>query len=136
MYATPLLIPHLTQNRCKFEKHHQTASTFLVITPADFEQSSTRTVNSAKHRAAVAERTASVRHLETAEIVADACERRLGLDERWTEDNPEYSATLEYMNRGAFVRTISELQGLIVAKLFELSKANLADTGALNSSFN
>ena len=37
---------------------------------------------------------------------------------------------LEYSQRRQFIRVVEELENLVVQRLFELSKANLASTGA------
>jgi hypothetical protein len=36
---------------------------------------------------------------------------------------------LEYVNSKKFVRTVEELQGLVVSRLMELDKMNLAGSG-------
>jgi hypothetical protein len=56
-------------------------------------------------------------------------ERRLNIEERWTATHPEYQKTLEYMKNHKFIRVVEKLEGLVVQRLFELSKANLAGTG-------
>ncbi|KAG1767502.1 hypothetical protein EDD22DRAFT_978132 [Suillus occidentalis] len=56
-------------------------------------------------------------------------EHRLGLTERWTPHDPEYQEALEYLNNHRFIRAVQRLEGLVVQRLFELAKANLASTG-------
>ncbi|KAG2125460.1 hypothetical protein DEU56DRAFT_873092 [Suillus clintonianus] len=56
-------------------------------------------------------------------------EHRLGLTERWTPRDPQYQEALEYLNNNRFIRAVQRLEGLVVQRLFELAKANLASTG-------
>lgn len=92
-------------------------------------------MNGPTQRAAVAERKSATARLSNATKVVEGCERRLGLDERWTTEHAEYTSTLEYLSRREFVRAVEELQGLLMQRLFELSKANLADTGMCCGAF-
>ncbi|KAG1847698.1 hypothetical protein F4604DRAFT_1594296 [Suillus subluteus] len=61
--------------------------------------------------------------------VALDLERRLNLTTRWTPHDPEYQEALEYLNNQWFIRVVQRLEGLVVQRLFELAKANLAGTG-------
>ena len=61
---------------------------------------------------------------------ADETERQLGFEERWTPEDPRYVDALGYINNRTFIRAVERLEGLVVQRLFELSKANLAATGA------
>lgn len=56
-------------------------------------------------------------------------EQRLGIQDRWTAIHPEYQNTLDYINNRKFIRAVEKLEGLVVQRLFELSKANLSGTG-------
>lgn len=60
--------------------------------------------------------------------VADL-EKRLGIKDRWTDDQPDYCEALQYMKTHKFWRALHKLQQLIVQWLFELSKANMSGTG-------
>lgn len=62
--------------------------------------------------------------------VADL-EAKLGILGRWTEQQREYQETLAYMKTNKFRRAVDKLQQLVVQRLFELSKANMAGTGNL-----
>lgn len=50
-----------------------------------------------------------------------------------TPDDPEYRASLAYVQHCEFIHTVDELEGLVIRRLFELAKANLAGTGMFNS---
>jgi len=51
----------------------------------------------------------------------------------WTMDRHEYVQMLEYSRQRQFIRAVEELENLVVQRLFELSKANLASTGEVVS---
>jgi hypothetical protein len=80
-------------------------------------------------KAKEAERKAALRKLELAMNVTDDLERRMGLTERWTSDSEEYRSAAAYLDNRQFIRAVDELEGLVVQRLFELSKAHLAGTG-------
>jgi hypothetical protein len=61
--------------------------------------------------------------------MVDDIERLLGVEERWQKSDPEYQKVLEYVGNKKFVRVVEELQGLVVSRLMELDKANLAGSG-------
>lgn len=63
-------------------------------------------------------------------------EEKLGLAETWTEAHPDYISTMQYMRSHKFRRVIDNLQRLVVQRLFELSKANMAGTGFNSLRFN
>jgi hypothetical protein len=48
---------------------------------------------------------------------------------RWQQEDAEYVKILEYINNRKFVHVIEELQGLVVSRLMELDKMNLAGSG-------
>jgi hypothetical protein len=56
-------------------------------------------------------------------------ERRIGVTQRWTPADPEYQEALKYLHNWRFIRAVQHLEGLVVQRLFELAKANLASTG-------
>ena len=60
---------------------------------------------------------------------ANETERQLGIEERWTSEDPRYADALNYINNRTFICAVEHLEGLVVQRLFELSKANLAATG-------
>jgi hypothetical protein len=59
----------------------------------------------------------------------DETERQLGVETRWTPEDPRYIAALSFINNRTFIGVVEHLEGLVVQRLFELSKANLASTG-------
>ncbi|KAG2029849.1 hypothetical protein BDR03DRAFT_1041183, partial [Suillus americanus] len=57
--------------------------------------------------------------------IVEDLETRLDIAERWTPGNSDYRETLEYSQRRKFIHAVEDLEGLVVQRLFELSKANL-----------
>jgi hypothetical protein len=66
--------------------------------------------------------------LELALNIVQDLEVRLDIKKRWLPDDPEYTSATEYINNRKFIRAIEALEGQVVARLFELSKANLMGT--------
>jgi hypothetical protein len=62
---------------------------------------------------------------------ADEIERQLKIEERWSAEDPHYLEALKYIDNRTFINAVERLEGLVVQRLFELSKANLAATGVL-----
>ena len=59
----------------------------------------------------------------------DDVERLLGIKERWQQSDTEYQRVFKYLGNKNFVRVVEELQGLVVSRLMELDKVNLAGSG-------
>ena len=59
----------------------------------------------------------------------DSIEQRLCIETRWQRDDAEYVKMVEYISNRKFVRVVEELQGLVVSRLMELDKMNLAGSG-------
>ncbi|KAG1851168.1 hypothetical protein F4604DRAFT_1934181 [Suillus subluteus] len=79
-------------------------------------------------RIEAARRTALQALLINVRAVGDL-EEKLGIAKTWTEANPDYISTMEYMRSHKFRQVLDNLQRLVVQRLFELSKANMAGTG-------
>jgi len=54
--------------------------------------------------------------------------------ERWTRDDAKYQDVEQHIRDQKFTHAVDELEGLVVQRIFELSKANLAGTGTLVAS--
>ena len=67
--------------------------------------------------------------IERAAQSVDDFEGMLRFKTRWQREDAEYVKILEYVNNKKFVRIIEELQGLVVSRLMELDKMNLAGSG-------
>ena len=84
-------------------------------------------VAQATQRLETARRTA-LQELTVAIRAAGDLKEKLKLSESWSEQHPDYVATLNYIRTHDFHRAVNKLQQLIVQRLFELSKANMAGT--------
>lgn len=60
-------------------------------------------------------------------------EDRLGITERWVPSSDEWVVTAAMVQRRNYRRCLDTLEGLIVARIFELSKMNMPQTGALTA---
>lgn len=61
--------------------------------------------------------------------VVQILESRLGIELRWLEGGPECAAATKLVAMRKYQRSIDVLEGLIVSRIFELSKANRSQTG-------
>ncbi|KAG1871676.1 hypothetical protein F4604DRAFT_1881103 [Suillus subluteus] len=68
---------------------------------------------------------------ESREAERSAAYRRLVLEmnAHWTREQDEYKHALNSLTNRRFIRVVEHLEGLVVKRLFELAKANLAGTG-------
>lgn len=60
-------------------------------------------------------------------------EDRLSITERWVPASEEWSATAAMVQRRNYQRALDTLEGLVVARIFELSKMDMPQTGALTT---
>ncbi|KAG2743374.1 hypothetical protein P692DRAFT_201841821 [Suillus brevipes Sb2] len=107
-----------------------TSVPFLTYTPANFTHTSglnSNTRNSSK--VFETEYTSALRKYELQLNVVEDFEQRHGIRERWTPHQPDYVQAVQYSQERHFIRSVEELEGLVVRRLFEMSKANLAGTG-------
>ncbi|KAG1892237.1 hypothetical protein F4604DRAFT_1875645 [Suillus subluteus] len=103
---------------------------FLTYTPVDFTPThGLQKEKQAFARAREAERHAAHRKLVLEMNVVDDIERHMGITERWQPQDTKYQEGLAYLTNRQFIRAIEQLQGLVVQRLFELAKANIAGTG-------
>ncbi|KAJ7811815.1 hypothetical protein B0H14DRAFT_2299106, partial [Mycena olivaceomarginata] len=56
-------------------------------------------------------------------------ELRLGIAKRWERDGADWTATALMVTNRRYQRALDELEGLVVVRMFELSKVHMADTG-------
>ncbi|KAF8574808.1 hypothetical protein K439DRAFT_1624058 [Ramaria rubella] len=65
-------------------------------------------------------------HLESALL---QLEQKLEIQITWTPDSPEWKEMQKYLQARTYQRTLNILKGLVVARLFELTKVNQSGTG-------
>ncbi len=102
---------------------------FLNINSNTFNTREEKARHQAMARAKLGQTTKARNRLEIAERAVDTIERTLNISTRWTEDSDEYREARVYVQNRKFIRAVEELERLVVQRLFELSKANLAGTG-------
>jgi hypothetical protein len=103
---------------------------FISYSPTDFVSTGSLPCALQVHsKAKEAECRAALQRLQLAMSVVEDVERRMGIAEQWTQENPKYHAAQEYLDNQNFICVVENLESLVVQWLFELSKANLAGTG-------
>lgn len=58
-------------------------------------------------------------------------ELQLKIQMTWTHDMPEYQNAAILVSKRCYQRALDELKALVVARMFELTKMNMAQTGKL-----
>ncbi|KAF8151123.1 hypothetical protein K438DRAFT_1624099, partial [Mycena galopus ATCC 62051] len=61
--------------------------------------------------------------------VVQDLEVRLGITRRWVAGDEEWVVTVMMVSKRRYQRTLDTLEGLVVARMFELSKVNMSDKG-------
>lgn len=56
-------------------------------------------------------------------------EVRMGIHPRWLPESEEWQEAAIMVGRRRYQRALDELQGLIIARMFELTKMNMSGTG-------
>ncbi|KAI5989491.1 hypothetical protein EDD15DRAFT_2370522 [Pisolithus albus] len=103
---------------------------YLTYTPAEF--TSTAGLNESARQgtnAVNAEYASALRKYQLQLNVVANFEHQHNIIDRWTPLHREYINAREYTKHRVFIRAVEELEGLVVQRMFELSKANLAKTG-------
>lgn len=65
-------------------------------------------------------------------LIADCqvLEWKLEIHERWVEGSEKWCSTKKLVKEAAFCKALDRLEGLLVARMFEMTKLNVAGTGA------
>jgi len=123
-----LIICLRTQYSCARDKLNGLGP--LILTEHEFASGvAHQAVKESEHEALSRKlRTISGR-IDRATDSVDTIERVLCIKTRWQPDDAEYVKMLEYITNRKFVRVVEELQGLVVSRLMELDKMNLAGSG-------
>lgn len=56
-------------------------------------------------------------------------EVKLEIRQRWTRGSVAWNAAAEMVRRRTYQRALDQLEGLVVARMFELTKVNMSQTG-------
>ena len=110
------------------------ANQFLLGIPTDYtfspsEQSDQYATAASKTRKLEADRRYVVECREVALREVIETEVRMGITRRWDATDPEYINTVEYLATRRYHRALDDLQRLVIQRLFELHKLNVAQTG-------
>lgn len=100
----------------------------MNITSLSHSGGSLPPIEQARQRAGETARRRAAEKQQLALNIVQDLEERLGIDRRWTPDHPEFQAATAYIDNRKFIRAVETLEGQVVARLFELSKANLMGT--------
>ncbi|KAF8147971.1 hypothetical protein K438DRAFT_1779830 [Mycena galopus ATCC 62051] len=68
-------------------------------------------------------------------VTVQDLEVRLGITRRWEPDDEEWVAAARMVINRRYQRALDELEGLVVARMFELSKAHMSDTASQKGQF-
>ena len=102
---------------------------FVQYTPATISPEPVLTNSKRKPQSIESKlRNAQDKH-EAATKILEAIEEKLGVAQRWTVESDEYKKAQVLYNRRRYQCCVDELEGLVVARLFELTKVNMAQTG-------
>lgn len=106
------------------KKRSQSNVRFLAYDPQDGEYD----CNAAKTRKLEAERRHANEQYERVALEVCEFEIKLGLGCRWTPLTPKYQESLKYLRERTYTKALLKLQRLVVQRLFELHKLNVAQT--------
>ncbi|KIM61914.1 hypothetical protein SCLCIDRAFT_25388 [Scleroderma citrinum Foug A] len=116
----------------KYREAHKRikSDTFVSYNPTSFTLDSglNYAASQATKQGHTAQRSAE-RKLQNHTNVVKELEASLGIETRWMPQSTKYQEILKYAWRRQFIHAVEDLEGLMVQRLFELSKANLSSTG-------
>lgn len=111
------------------ERETQGEIAFRSYTDSDFSSGSLPTSSITSDRATEVARTKTHLNLLLVFNRVEELETRLKIQQRWTSDDQEYKDSENLVRHKDFLVVVEELEGRVVQRIFELSKANLAGTG-------
>ena len=62
-------------------------------------------------------------------LVVQSLEVKMGILQRWGPDDAEWKQAVVMVGKRRYQRCLDALEGLIVARMFELTKMNMSQTG-------
>lgn len=63
-------------------------------------------------------------------LIVQSLEVKLGIVNRWVPTDDEWKQAAAMVGKRRYQRCLDSLEGLIVARMFELTKMNMSQTGA------
>ena len=76
--------------------------------------------------------TRSLETLLTLQKAVEDLENKLGIYERWEPKHPDWISTQKIIEMRKYYQAVDHLEGLVVARLFELAKAHQSGTGTFH----
>jgi len=64
-------------------------------------------------------------------LIVHVLETKLNINRRWTPEDKEWQETAIMVGKRRYQRCLDSLEGLIVSRMFELTKMNMSQTGKL-----
>ena len=64
-------------------------------------------------------------------LAVQIMEKRLNISNRWAPESEEWKAAAERVSMRQYQRCLDTLEGLVVARMFELTRMNMSHTGKL-----
>lgn len=65
-------------------------------------------------------------------LAVQGLERKLNIEQRWEAGCMEWDAAAAMVSKRRYQRALDALEGLIVARIFELTKMNMSQTGVFD----
>ncbi|KAG1724569.1 uncharacterized protein EDB91DRAFT_1239967 [Suillus paluster] len=107
-----------------------TSVPFLTYTPTNFTRTSGLNATARNNSGAFeSEHASALCKYELQLNVVEDFKHCHSITEQWLPHDPKYTQAVRYSQERQFIHAVEELEGLVVRRLFELSKANLAGTG-------
>jgi hypothetical protein len=63
-------------------------------------------------------------------LIVQNLEVRMGILDRWSPPNDKWKQAVAMVGKRRYQRCLDSLEGLVVARMFELTKMNMSQTGA------
>jgi hypothetical protein len=98
------------------------AYAWSVLTPATVEKRDTTAAKETARRHAIE---VNIRRINSVQVI----EIRLNITTRWEPGTTEWEAAALKVKMRRYQRSIDVLEGLVVARMFELTKMNMSQTG-------
>ncbi|KAG1871441.1 hypothetical protein F4604DRAFT_1583258 [Suillus subluteus] len=122
----------LLQSLRDLECRSSTASSlFISSVPTDYQfqpSQDSYAAELAHTRKLETQRRYAAEKLDTVQREVLAMEVKMGIHRRWEPSSPEYQAAMKYMTTREYHRALDSLQRLVVQRLFELQRLNVAQT--------
>jgi hypothetical protein len=86
-------------------------------------------IKKTRQRNAETKRRHAIENHEKDLVTVQQLEQKLEIESRWTPASAEWKAASELVGKRRYQRCLDNLEGLIVSRMFELTKMNMSQTG-------